>query len=526
MELQHLNEFEQAVAGGRGELVRFGVSFLFLVGVMFYVASQGAGEGSVVLVMAAIVATYMAMNIGANDVANNVGPAVGAGAFSLVTALLIAAAFDIAGALVAGERVIERMRSGIIHPGMFADPQVIVWVMLAALLAGAVWINIASALGAPVSTTHAIVGAIMGSGVAARGMEVVNWPVMGGIVASWVVSPLLGGVLAAMFLYIIKRSITYRVDMAAAARRVVPLLLAVMASTFTTFLLVEGLGRWRIVSGAIALGCGLAAGLLTFFTVRARVAGPGRFIPNTKSGVNRLFTVPLMFAAAVMSFAHGSNDVANAVGPLAAIVHVVTQTGGSMQGANVAAWAMLVGALGIGVGLALFGPRVIRTIGSELTELDNMRAFSVVMASALTVIVASVLGFPVSSTHVVVGSVLGVGFLREYLKSSRERMVEEIKAHHPQHDQPAIDDFMRRFDAASVDDKGALLKELKQRSRRGEDPARFAKWERKALRRAYQHELVRRSQLRRVLAAWLITVPASALMAAGLFHAIAGVLAR
>ena len=150
MELQHLNEFEQAVAGGRGELVRFGVSFLFLVGVMFYVASQGAGDGSVVLVMAAIVATYMAMNIGANDVANNVGPAVGAGAFSLVTALLIAAAFDIVGALVAGERVIERMRSGIIDPGMFADPQLIVWVMLAALLAGAVWINIASALGAPV----------------------------------------------------------------------------------------------------------------------------------------------------------------------------------------------------------------------------------------------------------------------------------------------------------------------------------------------------------------------------------------
>lgn len=526
MELQHISEFEKAVEGSRGELVRFGVSFLFMVGVMFFAATHGAGQGELTLVMAAIVATYMAMNIGANDVANNVGPAVGARAISLVGALAIAAVFDIAGALVAGERVIERMRSGIIQPDLLTDPQILVWIMLAALLASAVWINIASALGAPVSTTHAIVGAIMGGGIAAHGIDIVNWPVMGRIVASWVVSPVLGGALAAMFLYFIKRSITYHADMAAAARRVVPALLGVMAWVFSTFLLVEGLGRLPFVSGGVAVLCGFAVAVLTFVAVRARMSDRGRFIPNTKQGVNRLFQLPLIFAAAVMSFAHGSNDVANAVGPLAAIVHAVTQGSTTAQGATVAGWVMLIGALGIGIGLVLFGPRVVRTIGSELTELDNMRAFSVALASALTVILASVSGLPVSSTHVVVGSVLGVGFLREYLKSSHDRMVEEIKAHHPQGDQAAIDDFMRRFERASLDDKGTLLKDLKRHSKNGEDPARFAKWERKALRRAYQHELVRRSQLRRILAAWVITVPASALMAAGLFHAMGGMLAR
>ena len=526
MELQHISEFEKAVEGGRGELVRFGVSFLFMVGVMFFAAAHGAGEGELLLVMGAIVATYMAMNIGANDVANNVGPAVGAKAFSLVGALAIAAVFEVAGALVAGERVIERMRSGIILPGSLADPQILVWIMLAALLASAVWINVASAVGAPVSTTHAIVGAIMGGGIAAQGVDIVNWSVMGRIVASWIVSPVLGGALAAMFLYFIKRSITYHVDMAAAARRVVPALLGVMAWIFTAFLLIEGLGRMPLVTPTFALSCGLGAGVLTFVLVRARVSDRGRFIANTKQGVNRLFTVPLMFAAAVMSFAHGSNDVANAVGPLAAIVHVVTEGGGPGEGATVAAWVMLIGALGIAVGLALFGPRVIRTIGSELTELDNMRAFSVAMASALTVIVASLFGLPISSTHVVVGSVLGVGFLREHLKSSRDRMLEEIKAHHPHGDQTAIDDFMARFAAASLDRKDELLRELKRQSKSGQDPARFAKWERKALRRVYRHEVVRRSQLRRILAAWVITVPVSALMSAALFHAIGGVLAR
>lgn len=522
MELQHLSEFEQAVEGGRGELVRFGASFLFLFGVMLLAATQGWGQERLTLVMGAIVAAYMAMNIGANDVANNVGPAVGARALSLTGALILAATFELAGALIAGQRVVERVRSGILQAEFAADPQLLVWVLLAALLASALWINLASVMGAPVSTTHSIVGGIMGGGMAAYGLGIVSWPVVVGIVASWVLSPLFGGVLAAFFLFLIKRNILRRVDMAAAARRAVPRMLGIMAGIFTTFLIIEGLRHLLPGHQLAALGCGLVVALVTYRMVRARLERPGNLLANTRQGVNRLFRMPLIFAAAIMSFAHGSNDVANAIGPLAAIVQIVTQYQGVALPALVPFWVLLVGALGIAGGLLLFGPRVIRTIGSELTELDNLRAFSIALASALTVILASVLGLPVSTTHVVVGAVLGVGFLREYLHQQREALRVEITARHPGNDQAAIEDFIRRFDAASVDGKAELLKELKKRSKRGEDPARFTKAERKTLRSVYRQELVKRSQLRRILAAWVITLPASALMAAALFHLLRG----
>ena len=520
MELQHLSEFEKAVEGGRGELVRFGASFLFIIGVLFLAASQGLGQDRLMLVVGAIVAAYMAMNIGANDVANNVGPAVGAQALGLGAALSMAAVFELAGALFAGQRVVERMSADILKAGLVTDPGVLIWVLVAALLAGAIWINLASMMGAPVSTTHAIVGGVMGAGIAAQGPDIVNWPVMGGIVISWVLSPLLGGALAAMFLYLIKRSILRQVDMAAAARLVVPRLLAVVAAIFTTFLLVEGLRHLLPVHPVLALACGLGVGMLCLFIVRSRLQRLEPLLANTRQGVNRLFRIPLIFAAAVMSFAHGSNDVANAVGPLAAIVQLLNPVQSGTAWAPV--WVMLVGALGISVGLALFGPRVIRSLGSELTELDNLRAFSIASASALTVILASVMGLPISTTHVVVGGVLGVGFLREYLHRHQQQLLAGILARHPGSDQSAIEAFMQRFEAASVEDKAALLKKLKKRAKRGEDPARFTRAERKTLRGVYRRELVQRSQLRRILAAWVVTVPASALMAAGLFRLLLG----
>ncbi len=185
---------------------------------------------------------------------------------------------------------------------------------------------------------------------------------------------------------------------------------------------------------------------------------------------------------------------------------------------------MMVGAIGIALGLALFGPKVIRTVGSEITELDQMRAYCIAMAATITVIVASQLGLPVSSTHIAVGGVFGVGFLREYLKSNYDRMVAEIKAHHPDGDLAAIEAFITRFEKASVEQKGELLRDLKERAKKAEDPARFSKDERKKLRKVYRKELVKRSQLLRIAAAWVITVPASALMAALLFYTIRGMM--
>ncbi len=525
MELKHISELERATQKGRIELFRLGIGLLFIIGVMLYTIARGEAQGSLFIVIAAMIGGYMAMNIGANDVANNVGPAVGSKALTLGGALVIAAIFEAAGAIIAGGEVVGTIRSGIIDPNQIPDGDTFIWVMMAALLAAALWLNIATALGAPVSTTHSIVGAVLGAGIASSGLGIGNWDTVGRIVISWVVSPLMGGVIAAFFLYVIKRSITYKADLIGAARKTVPYLVALMAFVFAVYLMLKGFSKIWKVSDAQAVVVGAAVGVLVLLVVRPLVAKRAAHIANSKDGVNQLFTVPLIFSAALLSFAHGSNDVANAVGPLAAIVEVVTSgTGEIARAAPIPMWVMVVGALGIAVGLGLFGPRVIKTVGSEITELDKMRAYCIAMAATITVIIASQLGIPVSTTHVAVGAVFGVGFLREFLKSNYARMLEDIKAHHPEGDQEAIDAFMVRFTKASVDEKGRLLAELKRQSKQHEDPANFSKTERKGLRKVYRKELVKRSQVMRIVAAWVITVPASALMAGLLFFTIKGMM--
>lgn len=403
MELQHISEIERATERGRTELFRFGLGLIFIVGVMLYAAMRGQGEASMILVIAAMIGGYMAMNIGANDVANNVGPAVGSRALTLGGALVIAAIFEAAGALIAGGEVVSTIRSGIIDPTKLSDSaDTFIWVMLSALLAGALWLNIATAVGAPVSTTHSIVGAVLGAGVAAKGFAIVNWSSMSAIASSWVISPVLGGLVAAGFLYLIKRSITYQADMAQAARRMVPVLVGLMAWTFSSYLMLKGLSKIWKVGFVEAIFYGLAFALVVFFLVKRHLGRASHVIANTKSGVNKLFTVPLIFAAALLSFAHGSNDVANAVGPLAAIVDVVNSGGAIHDKAGIPVWVMMIGAIGIALGLALFGPKVIRTVGSEITELDQMRAYCIAMSATLTVILASQFGLPVSSTHIAV----------------------------------------------------------------------------------------------------------------------------
>lgn len=517
MELKHIDEIDKATRQGHGELLRLGATMFFVVGVMLYAALKGGSEGGVLVVVGAVLGAYMAMNIGANDVANNVGSAVGAQALTLTGALGLAVVFEAAGALIAGGDVIRTIRSGIIDPAHIGDSWTMVWIMMAALLAGGLWINFATAFGMPVSTTHSIVGAVLGSGVAALGPDVVNWRVIGTIAASWVISPVLAGLFAALFLYLIKRIITYQVDMVAAARRTLPGLVALMAWSFWTFLLMQGFGRLWAADFTVAAVSGIVAAGAAYLYVRRAVSNPNYIIANTKSGVNRLFNPPLIFAAALLCFAHGSNDVANAVGPLASIVDSLGHLDGPVARLTpVPFWVLLTGALGLVVGLALFGSRVIHTLGEEITELDQMRAFSVALSSAVTVITASVLGLPVSTTHIAVGAVIGVGFLREYLKGNYGRMVADMRAQHPAGDQAAIDAFLGRFERAGVPEKKAMLAELKARSKQKADPANFSKRERRELREVYRKELVTRTQVLRIFAAWLLTVPLSALLG-GLF---------
>lgn len=514
----NVRKVEKGLMVNRGELFRLGSAILFIVLIMLFAMARGPdGPGGTMLVMAAMIGGYMALNIGANDVANNVGPAVGSHAITLAGAIVIAAIFEAAGALIAGGDVVGTIKSGIINPDMIADSNTFIWLMMAALLAAALWLNFATAVGAPVSTTHSIVGGVLGAGVAAGGWAIADWAVVGRIAASWVISPVLGGIIAASFLYIIKRTITYQPDLLAAARRMAPILIAVMAWAFTTYLMLKGLKKIWPVGFLPASVFGLVAAGLIWALMRRYVDRVSPGLPNDREGVNALFTVPLIFAAALLSFAHGANDVANAVGPLAGISEAVMH--GDIAGkAPIPLWVMLVGAVGIVLGLALYGPKLIRTVGSEITELDKARAFCVALAAAITVIIASQLGLPVSSTHIAVGGVFGVGFLREYLKVSYSRKIEEIRAHHQGTDGETVDEFLARFEAAGVQEKGDMLRTLKSNGVGGT----LYKAERKDLKKIQRVELVKRTLLLRIAAAWVITVPAAALLAAVIFFMIRG----
>ncbi|MFN7781542.1 MAG: inorganic phosphate transporter [Lysobacterales bacterium] len=503
-------------------MLRLVIAIAFTLGVVAY-TWIAHGHLSLSLVVAAAFGAYMAMNIGANDVANNVGPAVGAKAMSLGTAIVIAAVFEVAGAIIAGGEVVGTIKNGIIDPSRISDPQVFIWLMMAALLAAALWLNLATALGAPVSTTHSIVGAVLGSGIAAAGWDLANWSTMGSIAASWLISPVFGGVVAAVFLYIIKRTITYQADLLEASQRMVPVLLAVMGLAFATYLMLKGLNQLVKVSLLQALAAGAAVGVLTFFWTRLRVRQKAGALSNDKDGVNALFGMPLVFAAALLSFAHGSNDVANAIGPLAAIYDTLL-TQGIHGKAAIPLWVMLVGALGLAVGLATYGPKLIRTVGTEITEMDHMRAFCIAMAAAVTVIIASQLGLPISTTHVAIGAVFGVGFLREYLKANYARIMAEIEAHHRDKgaEQHEVEAFLKAFELASRADKDRMLRALKAASKRGE--AAISNAERKGLRKVYREDLVKRTIMMRVIAAWIITVPATAVLSAIIYFTIRGML--
>ncbi|MDY0403245.1 anion permease [Sulfurovum sp.] len=500
----------------------------FAVAVALY-ANSIIGEASHggFLVLAALFGAYMAMNIGANDVANNVGPAVGAGALTIGGAVIVASIFEALGALIAGGDVVGTIKQGIISPNAFGDdPMVFVYAMSAALLAAALWLNLATWLKSPVSTTHSIVGGVMGAGIAAGGFAIVSWDTMGQIVASWVISPILGGVIAAIFLYIIKSQILYKADRVEAAKKVVPILVAVMSAAFITYLTLKGfkhiwgsltemlsfLPQTKKPTFSIALLFGLVGGAVTFLIVKPRVAKKVAGMDDSREGINLLFTIPLVFAAAMLSFAHGANDVANAVGPLAAVNDALTSLKVSEK-ASIPLWVMIVGGVGISIGLALFGPRLIRTVGSEITELDQMRAFSIMMAAAITVVIASQLGLPVSSTHIAVGAVFGVGFLREWLdsKSMSEKQqklqVETAKQH----------ELKAQVDACTGDDykkKVELMEAHKAQKKKV-----------KAIKRALRENYVKRGMVKRIIAAWIITVPAAAAVSAIIFYVIKGLAA-
>jgi len=497
----------------------------FAIAVAFYANSIiGQATHGGFLVLAAVFGAYMAMNIGANDVANNVGPAVGSGALTIGGAIVIASIFEASGALIAGGDVVGTIKKGIIDPAAFGgDPMTFVYAMSAALLAAALWLNLATWLKAPVSTTHSIVGGVLGGGIAAGGFAIVSWGTMGKIAASWVISPVLGGVIAAGFLYIIKSQIIYKEDKLAAAKKIVPILVAIMAAAFITYLTLKGLKKvWPVIVDTltflphtkkptllVALIFGAIGAAITYVIVKPKIANKVAQMADSRASINLLFTIPLIFAAALLSFAHGANDVANAVGPLAAVYDALTTHGVSVKAA-IPLWVMIVGGLGISIGLALFGPRLIKTVGSEITELDQMRAFSIMMAASITVVIASQLGLPVSSTHIAVGAIFGVGFLREWL-DSKEMNDKQIKLQVEVEKQRVL---KAELDACTNEDPAKKLELM--------DTHKRQKKKVKSIKRTLRENYVKRGMVKKIIAAWVITVPAAATLSAIIFFVLKG----
>lgn len=373
---------------------------------------------TIYLVLAAAFGLFMAWGVGANDVANAMGTSVGSGALTARQAIVIAAIFEFAGAYLAGGAVTETIRSGIVDAKLLTgQPELLVYGMLASLLAAAIWLMVASHFGWPVSTTHSIVGAIVGFAAVGLGMEAVKWGKIGSIVMSWVISPALAGVIAYWLFQSVQKFILDTENPLKNAKRYVPIYIFLVGFIVALVTLTKGLKHvglhlttgqsyvYAVITGAVTMLVGIYA--------IARL----RFDPKADrdfhfTNVEKVFGVLMIVTACAMAFAHGSNDVANAVGPLAAVISVVQSGGEVASKAAMPPWVLLLGGIGIVFGLATFGYKVMATVGRGITELTPSRGFAATLAAAGTVVLASGTGLPISTTHTLVGGVLGVGLAR------------------------------------------------------------------------------------------------------------------
>ncbi|MDX3775627.1 inorganic phosphate transporter [Chromatiaceae bacterium AAb-1] len=374
--------------------------------------------GLILIVIAAVFGFVMAYGVGANDVANAMGTSVGSKALTIKQAIFIAAIFEFAGAYLAGGSVTSTIRSGIIDASHFtAVPELMVFGMIASLLAAGAWLLVASYFGWPVSTTHSIVGAIIGFAVVAVGMEAVQWNKVTGIVGSWIVTPIMAGVLAYLFFMSAQRLIFDTDNPLANAKKYVPFYMAFAGFMMSLVTLQKGLSH-------IGLHISTANGIYLAACIAVVVGIAGKIVISTLkidpeadkqmqfNNVEKIFGILMITTACCMAFAHGSNDVANAIGPLAAVVSVVTSGGEIASQATLDWWILPLGAIGIVIGLATLGARVIKTIGSSITHLTPSRGFAAELSAASTVVIASGAGLPISTTQTLVGAVLGVGLAR------------------------------------------------------------------------------------------------------------------
>ena len=376
--------------------------------------------GFLLLIMACFFGFFMAWGVGANDVANAMGTSVGARAITIKQAIIIAMVFEFTGAWLAGGEVTSTIRSSIIDiesAGFDDRPELLIFGMLSSLLAAGIWLVVASKYGWPVSTTHSIIGAIIGFAVVGISADSVMWGQVLEIVASWIVSPVFSGTIAFILFLSVEKLVLSREDPLKYAKKFVPYYMFLVGFVIAMVTLVKGLSHVGLEvtfsqSAFLALAFALLTVTIGIFLLR-RLRLPDSDQPTAQmQSVERVFGVLMIFTACSMAFAHGSNDVANAIGPLAAINSVIANNGAFEAESALSVWILLLGGFGIVTGLAMWGHRVIRTIGKNITELTPSRGFAAEIAAATTVVIASGTGIPVSTTHTLVGAVLGVGLAR------------------------------------------------------------------------------------------------------------------
>lgn len=377
-----------------------------------------ATYGTILLVLAVVFGFYMTWGIGANDVANAMGTSVGSGAITVMQAIIIAAIFEFAGAFIAGGNVTSTIRKGIVDPSAIVNqPEILVFGMLAALLAAAVWLMIASSRGWPVSTTHTIVGALVGFAVAGIGVDAVQWGKIGFIAASWIISPALGGFIAYLLMMSIRKFILNTDQPFQSAKRWGPVYVFLVGFIISLVTLFKGLKHLSLelsVSQSFiwAVVFGLLIAFIGWMLIRKVQVDEEADRDYHFASVEKIFVPMMIFTACAMAFAHGSNDVANGIGPLAAVASIIKSGGEVAQSADLPLWILILGGTGIVIGLATMGYKVMQTIGTKITQLTPSRGFCATLAAAATVVLASRTGLPVSTTHIAVGAVIGVGLAR------------------------------------------------------------------------------------------------------------------
>ncbi|MCU7890532.1 MAG: inorganic phosphate transporter [Candidatus Thiodiazotropha sp. (ex Ustalcina ferruginea)] len=374
--------------------------------------------GTVFIALAIIFGLYMSWGIGANDVANAMGTSVGSGAITVKQAIIIAAIFEFTGAFIAGGSVTKTIRKGIIDPSSITgNPELLIYGMLSALLASAIWLMFASTRGWPVSTTHSIVGAIVGFAVVGIGVDAVNWGKIASIVASWIVSPLVGGVIALLLMISIRKLILNTDSPFTKAKTWAPLYVFLVGWIVSLVTLFKGLKHLKlelnmVESLVVATVFGIVVAIIGKMMINKVEVDDEADKDFHYASVEKVFTPLMVFTACAMAFAHGSNDVANGIGPMAAVLSLVESGGEVGQSSGLPIWVLLVGGTGIVVGLATMGYKVMQTIGTKITELTPTRGYCATLAAATTVVIASKTGLPVSTTQIAVGCVMGVGLAR------------------------------------------------------------------------------------------------------------------